>query len=301
MKIDRLIGMLSVLLQKDKVTAAYLAEKFEVSKRTVIRDIDTLSRAGIPIVTEQGKNGGISVMNGYAVDKTLLTPSELNAILAGLKSLDSVSGDKRYSLLMEKLSVDSSDFLSGNQNILIDLSSWSKAQISPKIEFILKAIDNSLTVSFNYFSPRRESFRTVEPYYLLFRWSSWYLWAYCLEKSDFRLFKLNRMTNLFNGTPFEKREAPLPDLSQENIFPHIYNVKALFPSEFKWRLVEEYGEDCFSETEDGKLLFSFGFTDKESILCWILTFGASAELLEPAEFRKDMLEIGKEFIKKYKD
>ena len=102
MKIDRLIGILSVLLQQEKVTAPYLADKFEVSRRTVNRDIEDLCKAGIPLVTTQGSGGGISIMEGYKLEKTLLTSAEMQAILTGLKSLDSVAGTSRYRQLMEK-------------------------------------------------------------------------------------------------------------------------------------------------------------------------------------------------------
>ena len=94
MKIDRLIGILSILLQQERVTAPYLAERFEVSRRTINRDIEDLCKAGIPLVTAQGANGGISIMEGYRLNRTLLTSSDMQAILAGLRSLDSVSGTK---------------------------------------------------------------------------------------------------------------------------------------------------------------------------------------------------------------
>ena len=103
MKIDRLIGILSILLQKDQVTAPELARTFEVSRRTISRDIDTLCQAGIPLRTSQGKNGGISIMAGYRIDRALLTSGDMQAILAGLRSLDSVSGTRRYAQLMEKM------------------------------------------------------------------------------------------------------------------------------------------------------------------------------------------------------
>jgi len=109
MKIERLIGILSVLLQQDKVTAPYLAEKFEVSRRTINRDIESLCIAGIPIATERGIHGGISIMSGYKIDKTLFTSKEMQAMLSGLKSLDSISGENRYKLLMDKLSPGSAD------------------------------------------------------------------------------------------------------------------------------------------------------------------------------------------------
>ena len=104
MKMERLIGILSILLQREKVTAPELAEQFEVSRRTIQRDIESLCRAGIPIATAQGAGGGISIMEGYRVDRTVLTAPEMQAILAGLRSLDSVSGTRRYAQLMEKLS-----------------------------------------------------------------------------------------------------------------------------------------------------------------------------------------------------
>lgn len=122
MKIDRQLGILSILLQQDSVTAPYLAEVFEVSRRTINRDIENLCRAGIPITTRQGVGGGISIMEGYKVDRTMLTQGEMQDILAGLRSLDSVNGTNRYGQLMEKLSIGSSDFMVGNQSVLIDLS-----------------------------------------------------------------------------------------------------------------------------------------------------------------------------------
>ena len=129
MKIDRLIGILSILLQKDKVTAPYLAEKFEVSRRTINRDIEDLCRAGIPLVTTQGVNGGISIMEGYKIDSTLLTSTDMQAILAGLRSLDSVSGTNRYMQLMEKLSAGASDFSLGQQVCLGILSGKKRLPI----------------------------------------------------------------------------------------------------------------------------------------------------------------------------
>lgn len=301
MKIDRLIGILSVLLQQDKVTAPFLAEKFEVSRRTINRDIEDLCKAGIPLVTSQGANGGISIMDGYKIDSTLLTSSEMQAILAGLRSLDSVSGTSRYTQLMEKLSAGASDLMPGGQHILIDLSSWSKSALSPKIELIHGAIECGRYVSFRYFAPKGESSRMIEPYYLIFRWASWYVWGYCRERQDYRLFKLNRMTELQLGERFEKRSAFLPDLSNETVFPHTYMVKALIAPEYRWRLIEEYGPACYSVQEDGRLLFSFGFTDEDSILQWILSFQGGAELLKPEKLRKRLNEFGKDLQKQYTD
>ena len=286
MKIDRLIGILSILLQEEKTTAPELAERFEVSRRTINRDIEDLCKAGIPIRTAQGTGGGISIMDGYRMDRTILTSKDMQMILAGLRSLDSVSGSSYYSQLMEKIQTGSSEFISGRDSMLIDLSSWYKGSLAPKIEVIQSAIESRHLMRFEYFAPSGESDRRIEPYYLVFQWSSWYVWGWCLERKDYRLFKLNRMDKVAEiDKEFICRNAPMPDLSTEKIFPGGIKVKALFTPDMKWRLVEEFGPHCFTESDDGRLLFSADYTDMESLVTWLMTFGAKAEVLEPIEAR----------------
>ena len=300
MKIDRLIGILSVLLQQDKVTAPELAERFEVSRRTINRDIEDLCKAGIPIYTMQGVGGGIQIINDYKFDRTLLTSKDMQMILAGLRSLDSVSGNNYYSQLMEKLKLGSSDFIGSGDYILIDLSSWYKTSLAPKIETIQEAITDKKMLSFTYYAPKGESTRAVEPYYLVFRWSSWYVWSWCSEKKDFRLFKLNRMDNVKAlSENFQVREVPFPDLSNERIFPGGIKVKALFESEMKWRLVEEFGIHCFEEQPDGKLLFHADYTDKDNLISWLLTFGNKVIILEPENIRNELVKIAESVIRVY--
>ena len=301
MKLERMIGMLAVLLQKEKVTAPWLAEKFEVSRRTINRDIERLCMAGIPIVTSRGAGGGISIMEGYKIDRTLLTSSDMQAILAGLRSLDSVSGTGRYARLMDRLLPGASELLSGDSHILIDLSSWYKAALAPKIELLHEAIESGRLVSFSYHASSGESSRLVEPYDLIFQWAGWYLWGWCRTREEFRLFKLNRMTELAAFGLFEKRPAPLPDLSQERVFPAVFQVKARIEPEYRWRLIEEYGVDSFQVQEDGSLLFSFGFTDKTGIVGWIASFGGGAELLEPEELRCELVQFGENIRKRHLD
>lgn len=296
MKIDRLIGILSILLQKDTVTAPYLAEKFEVSRRTINRDIEDLCKAGIPIVTRQGINGGISIMENYKIDRALLTNTEMQDILAGLRSLDSVNGTNRYSQLMEKLSAGSSNFLAGDQSVLIDLSAWYKDALAPKIELIRSAIDRQRELCFYYYAPKGESQRIIEPYYLIFRWSSWYVWGWCKVRKDYRLFKLNRMEHL---QVFQQTPVPLPDLRNERIFPGGIRVKALFEPQCKWRLVEEFGTGCFEEQPDGRLLFHADYTDKENLITWLLSFREQVVLLEPEQIRDELCQELKRTLLRY--
>ena len=300
MKIDRLIGILSILLQKEMTTAPELAEHFEVSRRTINRDIEDLCKAGIPIQTTQGVGGGISIMSGYRMDRTILTSRDMQMILAGLRSLDSVSGSSYYSQLMEKIQAGSSELVSGKESVLIDLSSWYKATLAPKISMIQDAIESRHLIKFKYFAPSGESVRTIEPYYVVFKWTSWYVYGWCLKRKDYRLFKLNRMDKVeFTNKEFECRNVPLPDMSAELLYPRNIKVKALFDADMKWRLVEEFGMECYSEKKDGKLLFEEYYSDMENLVSWMLTFGDKVEVLEPEEVRARLKAMADNMIKVY--
>ncbi len=297
MKIDRLIGILSIMLQRERVTAPFLADTFEVSRRTINRDIEALCRAGIPIRTAQGSGGGLSIMSGYRVDRSLLTSGDMQAILAGLRSLDSVSGTNRYAQLMEKLAGPGAMAQEGF--LLIDLASWYKGPLSEKLGVLQEGIAGRRLAGFRYYGPGGESERVIEPYYIVFRWGSWYVWGYCLERGDYRLFKLNRMTELALKDGFIPRDAPYPDLSDERVFPGNYRVEAVVPAKYKWRLVEEFGERCFTVEPDGRCRFSIDFTNIDSAVDWLLEFRGDAELVGPEEVREALLKMGRKIIDMY--
>ena len=300
MKIDRLIGILSILLQKEMTTAPELAEHFEVSRRTINRDIEALCKAGIPIQTSQGAGGGISIMNGYRMDRTLLTSRDMQMILAGLRSLDSVSGNRYYEQLMEKIQSGSSELVNGRDSILIDLSSWHRDTLAPKIGLIQDAIELKKRISFDYYSPIGQTKREIEPYYLIFKWSSWYVYGFCLLRKDFRMFKLERMDGIVHGEDFERRgEIPLPELSNEKIFPARGRVKAVFDPSMKWQLVEEYGAGSFTEQVDGTLLFEHEYADDEGLISWMLSCRDKVTVIEPESVRDKLYQIACDMIGKY--
>ena len=132
-------------------------------------------------------------MDDYKVDCTVLSSEDMKAILTGLQSLDSVSGTNRYRQLMEKTSIDGSVAINVDNHIIIDLSNWDKSAVSDKNELIKAAIEQNLKIAFKYFSQSRESRRIIEPYHLVFQWSDWYAWGYCVQREDYRMFKLTRM------------------------------------------------------------------------------------------------------------
>ena len=301
MKIDRLIGILSILLQEEKITAPELAERFEVSRRTINRDIEDLCKAGIPILISQGSGGGINIMDVYTMDRTILTSKDMQMIMAGLRSLDSVSGSHYYGQLMEKLKTGSSDFVSGNESLLIDLSSWDKDSLSTKIELIQDAIELGKILKFKYYAPGGNTEREIEPYFLIFKWSSWYIYGYCLLRKDYRMFKLNRMAELVPAGNFEKRSTvPMPDLSNEKMFTPKAKVKAIFHPSMKWHLIEEYCIESFAEMPDGKLLFEHDYADEESLLAWMLSCREKVTVLEPESIRKELFRIASELAEKYR-
>lgn len=298
MTIDRLIGILAVLLREGRVTAGDLADRFEVSVRTIRRDIDRLCRAGIPLCTVRGAGGGISIMEGYAMDRTVLTDADRGAILAGLRSLDSVSGTGYYRQLMEKL--PSAEAAAGDDCVVIDLASWYGPTLGPRLELLKGACARRELVRFTYCAPNGDSLRTVEPCRLVFRWSSWYLWGWCREREDFRLFKLNRMLDLeLAGESFPPRLAPSPITPADQVYPAKIEAAVRFQPSARWRLVDEYGRKSFTEEPDGTLLFRAGFPGKAELLHWTLTFGDQAELLEPEALRRELRELAKKISEKY--
>lgn len=300
MKIDRLLGILTILLQREKVTAPELAERFEVSRRTIQRDINDICMAGIPLITWQGGGGGISIAEGFKLDKSVLTVDELSNIIAGLGSISSVTDSAKVERLIAKLSPKKEGIVSIRDSILIDLSSHYKTSLSGKINRIKSAINENKLVSFQYYSPKGLETRQVEPYFITFKWSSWYLFGYCLKKSDYRLFKLNRLWELtvWDQT-FEPREIPAEELNIGDFFSDTHKVTLLFDKSVEYLLVDEYGPESYTETDNGKLQMTVGYTNRDFMIKWILGFGEKAKVIEPDELAAEVGEIVKKMVIQY--
>lgn len=300
MKLDRLLGIITILLQRDKVTAPELAKRFEVSRRTIHRDIDDICKAGIPIITYQGGAGGISIAEGYKLDKSVLSVDELQNIITGLKSLGSVSDTARIERLISKLTPKSEAVISIKNSILIDLSSHYKSSLSEKISLFKSAITQNRLVNFDYYSEKGLSTRTIEPYLIVFQWASWYLFGYCRSRNGFRLFKLNRVWNCRElDERFTPREIPMEELELNDYFTDENKITVLFDKSVKYRLIEEYGPDCYEVMEDGKLRFSVGYTNRDYIISWILGFGDKAEVVEPVDLVEQIKENIKNMLRNY--
>lgn len=262
MKIDRLIGIITTLQQKKNVTAPYLAEKFEVSRRTINRDIEDICKAGIPIVTTQGASGGISIMEGFSLDTTVFTEQELSAIFAGLKSLDSISNSASAEKLAQKLGGSSAIRLA--DNMVIDLSSFYKDDLAAKIDSIKQAIKESKCIMFHYCYNKGEADKLIEPYLIVFKWSDWYVFGFCKERQDFRMYKLRRLWDLqITEETFVIRDIPEAKKQFGSHMTDDYIITAVYDASMKYRLVEEYGPNSFTEQEDGRLYTEWGFTTQK--------------------------------------
>jgi predicted DNA-binding transcriptional regulator YafY len=299
MKLDRLIGILTVLLQNDRVTAPKLAEKFEVNRRTIGRDIDALCMAGIPIITHQGVGGGISIAEGFKLDKSVLTSNELSDIIAALKGIGSVSKQSNIERTLDKLHANANAVISLREPVIIDLASYYKGTLTEKIELIKRAVFEARLVEFDYYYEKGESHRRIEPYFVIFQWTSWYVFGFCHERQDWRMFKLLRLWDLkLCGETYTPREIPPEKRDFQMKYDGSINVVALFDPTVKYRLIETYGLDCFTETDEG-LRFALEFSNRDYLVNWMLGFGGMVKVIEPPEVIEDIKAAARNILSNY--
>lgn len=300
MKLDRLMGILTLLLQNERVTAPCLAEKFEVNRRTIGRDIDALCQAGIPIVTYQGAGGGISIAEGFKLDKSVLTSDELLNIITALKGFGSISEKSRIERILDKLSANGNAVISLKEPIVIDLAPHNKGSLTEKIELIKQAVIETKLIEFNYYYTKGETRRIIEPYMLVFIWSDWYVFGYCLTRNDWRLFKLSRLWDVKACVEsYVLREIPPERKDFNAYFTEKGKLTALFNPSVKHMVIDVFGLNCYTETESGELLLNACYTNKEYILSWLLSFGDKVKVLEPVEISDDIKETAKKVLNMY--
>ncbi|MCY1713662.1 helix-turn-helix transcriptional regulator [Caproiciproducens galactitolivorans] len=286
MQINRLFEILYILLDQKTVTSRALAERFEVSQRTIYRDIETLSSAGIPVYMSKGKGGGISLLPDFVLNKAVITDEEKEDILSSLKAVNAVHPSKTDTAL-KKLSS-----LFGESNtdwIEVDFSSWANAQNETETFNTMKpAIIGKRVVSFSYASAKgQRTSREVEPLKLCFKSGAWYLYGYCKSRDDFRFFKLSRIRELcVSGQNFQ-RKSPKQIFSGRNVFQEEYvTLKLKLSAEVAYRIYDEF--DRYEQQEDGSFLAEIDYPKGEWVVYYIATFGSHCEVLEPENVRNDV-------------
>ena len=299
MKLDRMLAILTILLQNDRVTIPYLADKFEVSRRTISRDIDSLCLAGFPVVTHHGSGGGISLVESFKLDKNVLSHDELSQIVSALKGIGTVSEQARIERLLDKFHIQSDAVVSLHEPIIIDLASHYKGDLTEKIERIKTAILEQRLIAFNYYYGKGGTYRCIEPYYVVFQWGSWYVFGFCLERDDWRMFKLTRLWDLVvDNKNYPRREVPTEARDFNAHFTDDNRLIAIFDSSVKYQLIDAYGPDCYFETNEG-LKFEIGFTNWDYMMSWLLGFGEKVKVLEPVKIAEEIQKTAQRVLSVY--
>ncbi|WP_238886773.1 YafY family protein [Clostridium sp. YIM B02551] len=300
MQISRLFQIIYILLEKKSITARELAEHFEVSVRTIYRDIDALSEAGIPVYSTQGKGGGISLIDNYVLNKSLLSQLEQDKILIALQSLSATG----YPELNDTLSKLSSFFNKSNINwIEVDFSNWGNYEKQKDIFNLLKSsILEKRVINFSYFNSIGEkSNRNVEPFKLLFKDKAWYLIGYCLEKNSVRTFKIIRMADVFitekSCTHTDSQE--LSHKSAGDFHTKNININLKFSSEGAYRVYDEFQEKEIIKNEDGSYTVISQMPEGEWLYNYLLSFGTMLEVIETQNIRDEMTRRLNILISKY--
>jgi predicted DNA-binding transcriptional regulator YafY len=297
MKVDRLVSIIMILLDKERIGAQELADMFEVSPRTIYRDIDTINMAGIPVCSTSGVGGGFEIMQKYKIDKKVFSTADLSAILMGLSSLSNmIRGDELVNALAKVKSFIPADRakdieLKANQ-ICIDLSPWmGNRNIQPYLEIIKTALQESKLLSFEYVAHHgNTTTRTVEPYQLVLKSSHWYLQGYCHKRNDFRLFRLSRISNLkIQEETFEPRDYQKPILDFADILETMQTkIKIRIHKSVMDRVLDFCSYEDFSPDGDEHYIVRFPFIENDYYYDILFSFGDKCECLEPLHIRTEM-------------
>jgi len=300
MQMNRLFEIIYILMNKSTVTAKELAERFEVSQRTIYRDIDNLSLAGIPVYTSKGKGGGIHLMEDFVLDKSLLSEKEQSEILFALHGLSAVkavdTGDilKKLSSLFQK---DATLWLE------VDFSDWSYRN-GNLFEILKTGILEKRVVEFDYYSSGGvKTHRLFEPVQLWFKHRAWYVKGYCMIRKDMRLFRLSRMLNpVLTDTVYPKRDllAAMTGGETEAV-PSKQDIllKLKVSSEMTFRIYDEFSEEHIEKLPDGSFLVTAFWPEDEWVYSFILSFGECAEVLEPPHIKERIMEKLQKALKNY--
>ena len=299
MQMNRLFEIVYILLNKKTITAKELAEHFEVSVRTIYRDVDTLTMAGIPIYTNKGKGGGISLLDNFVLNKSILSEQDQNEILMSLQSLNAVNMPDVEPVL-NKLSVLFNK--QGMNWIDVDFSRWGCDAIEhEKFNLLKTAILNKNLVNFSYYSSAGvETVRTVEPVKLIFKGQSWYLYAFCRKKQDFRFFKITRIKNLSGSEETFERDSP-NDIWNMTDAPRyeMMTLKLKIEARMAFRVYDEFDPTCIQKNKDDSFTVMISLPEEEWIYGYLMSFGSNLEVLEPKSVRKKIKKYFKESLKNY--
>lgn len=293
MKSNRMFGILCILLEKEKITAKELASYFEVSVRTIHRDLLDLSSAGFPVISQQGIGGGISLMPDFRYSKSALNKEDMDILIAAIHGLASIDDQLKIKSLLAKLRFSSEEHLFLENDVIIDFTSWNqKSTLIHNIKIIRSAIARHQLLELSYYSGNGYSHREVEPYKLIFKEESWYLFAYCTFRKDFRIFKISRITDLkIRESTFKERENyAIPSLNSQLANSSGVQVSIRMDQSYEFLAIDFFGIENI-KTVDHNLFITFSTENPQWVLSTMAGLGDKAEILAPESLRQEMKEF----------
>ena len=286
MRESRLFRIVYYLLQNGKATAPELAQKFEVSIRTIYRDIDSISSAGIPIYATQGKGGGISILNDYTLDKSFFSEQEQEQMLTALQGMTATT-ERNSNELLTKLNglfqIKSTNWIE------VDFSDWAhRTPQQDTFNIIKEAIFQKRVISFCYFSGKgNKEKRNVRPIRLVFKSKSWYLYSFCLLRNDYRFFKLTRIKELEMLSETFTQDFTPTKIEKQIQVENTVAVKLKFDRQAAFRVYDEF-TDNITEDSQGNLYVQIDLPDNEVLYSYVMSFSDSVEVIEPQSIREQM-------------
>jgi len=309
-KANRMFSIINLLINNQKMTANELAEKLEVSKRTIYRDIEDLNMAGIPVVSFPGQGGGLGILDNYKLDKKFLSINELEQILIGLNALKSIDIETSINTLITKLDMGDNSEIFENVNTFIDLSSWfNDNYLKEYLSEFKSAIRNKRIIIIEYQAKNGFSKRRIEPYKIVFKHSSWYLFGFCLEKEDYRLFKMNRIISIETlDIPFIARNhnsKKLILLFENDCFAvnenkYKFKVTLKYKKENEDFLMNKIGVQAF-KFDTCKKIITFESTNYSWLIDFIISLKDRVQVIEPLNLVKDVKKAIENMNNLYKE
>ncbi|RDY24202.1 YafY family transcriptional regulator [Romboutsia maritimum] len=301
MKINRLTEIIVILLNKKTVTAKDLANRFEVSTRTIYRDIESLSLSGIPVYMSKGKGGGISLLEEYSINKTILSDSDKHSLIVALKTLEATKYPE-ISSVINKIS-----FMLNEENLSnwveIDFSRWgSDFNENDKFSKIKIAILNNKIIKFSYINSfANKSIRIVEPMKLIYKGQAWYLYGFCRLKQNVRIFRITRIKNLIlTEESFIKRKFEDTDFKNaDKLIENMIDLKLQFKKEALYRIFDDFDQNLINDNEDGTYEVNIKLPENEWLYGYILSFGYYVKVIEPVHVKDIILQKMKKTINLY--
>ena len=292
MSADRLFQIVDLLLEQERMTADGLAEALGVSVRTVYRDVEALSTAGVPVCTTQGKGGGVALMEGYVLDQSAFSREEQRLLLSALRNFPQQSEEQALTKLAVLFRRREEDWIHA------DLSRWgSSGQENESFQLLRQAIWSRRAVSFVYGDPNEPPYpRQVLPARLVYLDRCWHLQGYDVEKEDYRIFRLSRILSLTVSDDVFRRKLTPPAIDPAGNIPPLFRVEAIlkFPPSMAHEVYDEFASNGISEQRDGSLIVSAVFPEDRQLYSYLLSFGPGMEVLAPLNLREQMAQLAKE-------